>query len=202
MIAVNWPRAMSTSTWSSATTRVSPAPYAFTTCRARAATAVRPPVPPCLGMVTAVVTVCLLCGSIAGDLDRGAMGSGAGRYVRALRLESGRGGGCRTLVRGPRLQGEIPTPRVRPAAPRRHKARLRTGRAALVLRGDEPSPSPRTEIPLGVLHRRVEPFSGSSPPRTRLSLHPYAASGSNQHVVQDIPTDQFGQKAALQVTGE
>ena len=57
MIAVNWPRAMSTSTWSSATTRVSPAPYALTTCRARAATAVRPPVPPCLGMVTAVVTV-------------------------------------------------------------------------------------------------------------------------------------------------
>ena len=35
MIAVNWPRGMSTSTWSRATTRVSPEPYALTTCRAR-----------------------------------------------------------------------------------------------------------------------------------------------------------------------
>ncbi|GHF16583.1 hypothetical protein GCM10017776_37840 [Streptomyces griseoluteus] len=64
-------------------------------------------------MVTADVTVFLLCGSIAGTLDRGAMRgfSGAGRYVRALRLKSGRGGGCRTLVRTPVSRGEIPTPR-------------------------------------------------------------------------------------------
>ncbi len=60
MMAVNCPRAMSTSTLSSATTRVSPVPYALVTCRALAATAVRLPPPPALGIDTAVVTVCLL----------------------------------------------------------------------------------------------------------------------------------------------
>src|SRR5690242_11258474 len=129
MIAVNCPRAMSTSTWSRATTRVSPDPYALTTCRARAATAVRPPVPPCLGMVTADVTVYLLCRS-------------ADEVLFATSVSLVAGGGPARWCPAQSSTGENPTPVGPVHRPQRHKARLRTASPRLVLRRYERPPSP------------------------------------------------------------
>src|SRR4051812_24679608 len=131
MIAVNCPRAMSTSTWSRATTRVSPDPYAFTTCRARAATAVRPPVPPCLVMVTADVTVCLLSRSVRVRTD-------PPYHCAAVRTGPPYGPPCASWMsllvgEGPGLwcpaqssAGVNPTPEGRERRPQRRKARLRS----------------------------------------------------------------------------
>ena len=180
MIAVNCPRAMSTSTWSSATTRVSPEPYALTTCRARAATAVRPPVPPCLGMVTAVVTVnspmsvmrwtslctCRVSGvEGSGALVPGAVFAGGVPSPSSLRPAEGSGAlVLSALFRWgrPRLPGGVVV-RVRGSV-RGRKNRLRTGPAP-------PHPPGGSERPPGPLYGgtpRGSPPAGGG----RLTLRP------------------------------